>query len=146
MSAFLKKGVHPCGWLTFARTFAKRPFFRHFPEKRGRLCGLLTAAFRSFFCSSFFPYPGLRTFPFIRNPEHLPGNLLFSQAVTSSVPSAAYGLTAVFGMGTRVAHKRIVTGNIRISHQLRFLTVPHARSKQNSHYSKSLPPASLERR
>ena len=39
------------------------------------------------------------------------GNLLFSRAVTSQVPSAACVLTVVFGMGTRVSHRRIVTGN-----------------------------------
>ena len=34
---------------------------------------------------------------------------LLSRAVSSKVPSAAYGLTIVFGMGTGVSHKRIDT-------------------------------------
>ena len=41
-----------------------------------------------------------------------PGNLLFSRAVTSQVPSTAYGLTVVFGMETRVSRKRIITGKL----------------------------------
>ena len=40
------------------------------------------------------------------------GTHLLSHAVTSIVPSAAYVLTIVFGMGTGVSHKRIGTGNI----------------------------------
>ena len=40
------------------------------------------------------------------------GNLLFSQAVTHQVPSAACGLTIVFGMGTGVSHRRIITGQL----------------------------------
>ena len=39
-----------------------------------------------------------------------PGILLLSHAVSSIVPSAAYVLTVVFGMGTGVSHKRIGTG------------------------------------
>ena len=35
---------------------------------------------------------------------------LLSHAVSSIVPSAAYVLTVVFGMGTGVSHKRITTG------------------------------------
>ena len=35
---------------------------------------------------------------------------LLSHTVSSIVPSAAYGLTVVFGMGTGVSHKRITTG------------------------------------
>ena len=38
------------------------------------------------------------------------GHLLF-HTVTSIVPSAAYVLTIVFGMGTGVSHKRIDTRN-----------------------------------
>ena len=41
--------------------------------------------------------------------EKFPGNHLFSRAVASQVPSTAYVLTVVFGMGTRVSRKRIVT-------------------------------------
>ena len=40
-----------------------------------------------------------------------PGTLLLSHAVSSIVPSAAYVLTVVFGMGTGVSHRRIGTGN-----------------------------------
>ena len=43
------------------------------------------------------------------------GTHLLSHAVTSTVPSAAYVLTIVFGMGTGVSHKRIGTGNIRVA-------------------------------
>ena len=38
------------------------------------------------------------------------GTHLLSHAVSSIVPSAAYVLTVVFGMGTGVSHKRIGTG------------------------------------
>ena len=38
------------------------------------------------------------------------GSHLFSHTVSSAVPSAAYVLTIVFGMGTGVSHKRIATG------------------------------------
>ena len=38
------------------------------------------------------------------------GSHLLSHAVSSIVPSAAYVLTVVFGMGTGVSHKRITTG------------------------------------
>ena len=40
----------------------------------------------------------------------LSGILLFSRAVSSTVPSAVYALTVVFGMGTGVSHIRIDTG------------------------------------
>ena len=40
------------------------------------------------------------------------GTHLLSHTVTSIVPSAAYVLTIVFGMGTGVTRKRIGTGNI----------------------------------
>ena len=39
---------------------------------------------------------------------------LLSHAVSSIVPSAAYVLTVVFGMGTGVSHRRIGTGIIRL--------------------------------
>ena len=42
-----------------------------------------------------------------------PGTHLLSHAVSSIVPSAAYVLTVVFGMGTGVSHKRIDTRIIR---------------------------------
>ena len=38
------------------------------------------------------------------------GNRLLSHAVSSIVPSAALVLTVVFGMGTGVSPRRIVTG------------------------------------
>ena len=38
------------------------------------------------------------------------GSHLLSHTVSSAVPSAAYVLTVVFGMGTGVSHKRITTG------------------------------------
>ena len=41
------------------------------------------------------------------------GIRLVSRAVSSKVPSAAYGLTVVFGMGTGVSHTRIDTGQWR---------------------------------
>ena len=40
------------------------------------------------------------------------GNHLLSRSVSRQVPSAAYVLTIVFGMGTGVSHKRIATENI----------------------------------
>ena len=40
------------------------------------------------------------------------GSHLLSHAVSSIVPSAAPGLTIVFGMGTGVSPKRIATGKI----------------------------------
>ena len=39
------------------------------------------------------------------------GSHLLSHAVTSIVPSAAWVLTIVFGMGTGVSPRRIATGN-----------------------------------
>ena len=43
--------------------------------------------------------------------ENKSGTHLLSQIVSNIVPSAAYVLTIVFGMGTGVSHKRIGTGN-----------------------------------
>ena len=43
---------------------------------------------------------------------------LLSHAVSSIVPSAAYVLTVVFGMGTGVSHKRIGTGNFHFQFRL----------------------------
>ena len=40
------------------------------------------------------------------------GDHLFSHIVSNIVPSAALGLTIVFGMGTGVSPRRIVTGNV----------------------------------
>ena len=41
-----------------------------------------------------------------------PGIHLLSHIVSNIVPSAAYVLTVVFGMGTGVSHKRIDTRNL----------------------------------
>ena len=46
------------------------------------------------------------------------GTHLLSHAVSSIVPSAAYVLTVVFGMGTGVSHKRIGTGNFHFQFRL----------------------------
>ena len=40
------------------------------------------------------------------------GGHLLSHTVSSAVPSAVWGLTIVFGMGTGVAPRRIATGNL----------------------------------
>ena len=40
------------------------------------------------------------------------GSHLLSHTVSSAVPSAAYVLTVVFGMGTGVSPKRIATRNL----------------------------------
>ena len=40
------------------------------------------------------------------------GTHLLSHTISSAVPSAAYVLTIVFGMGTGVSHKRITTGKL----------------------------------
>ena len=49
-------------------------------------------------------------FSFQGSIKTMSGIHLFSRAVSSKVPSAAYGLTVVFGMGTGVSHTRIDTG------------------------------------
>ena len=41
------------------------------------------------------------------------GSHLLSHTVSSIVPSAAYGLTSVFGMRTGISRKRIATRNLR---------------------------------
>ena len=46
------------------------------------------------------------------------GTHLLSHAVSSIVPSAAYVLTVVFGMGTGVSPKRITTRNVVIQFSL----------------------------
>ena len=45
------------------------------------------------------------------------GSHLLSHTVSSIVPSAAYVLTIVFGMGTGVSHKRIATRKFALSSQ-----------------------------
>ena len=58
------------------------------------------------------------------------GSHLLSHTVSSAVPSAAWGLTGVFGMGTGVSPKRIATGMLyspvrfvlRIRHRNVFLS------------------------
>ena len=42
------------------------------------------------------------------------GSHLLSHTVSSAVPSAAYVLTIVFGMGTGVTRKRITTGKLLV--------------------------------
>ena len=59
------------------------------------------------------------------------GTHLLSHAVSSIVPSAAYVLTVVFGMGTGVSHKRIGTGIL-------MLLIPPAVLRESS-YGASLP-------
>ena len=44
------------------------------------------------------------------------GSHLLSHTVSSAVPSAAYVLTIVFGMGTGVTRKRITTGKFVVIH------------------------------
>ena len=46
------------------------------------------------------------------------GSHLLSRAVSSKVPSAAWVLTIVFGMGTGVTPRRIATGKIQLSEVL----------------------------
>ena len=53
---------------------------------------------------------GVRSNQLSYKPKFLAGNHLLSHTVSSAVPSAAYVLTIVFGMGTGVSHKRIATG------------------------------------
>ena len=43
------------------------------------------------------------------------GSHLLSHTVSSAVPSAAWVLTVVFGMGTGVSPKRIATRNVRVT-------------------------------
>ena len=52
---------------------------------------------------------GVRSNQLSYEPFFYTGSLLLSQAVSRQVPSAACGLTCVFGMGTGVPHKRIAT-------------------------------------
>ena len=62
------------------------------------------------------------------------GSHLLSHTVSSIVPSAAYVLTIVFGMGTGVTHKRITTGNfIKLLCQLRIYIIPTQLSIVNLH-------------
>ena len=49
--------------------------------------------------------------PSLEDLKKRPGSHLLSHAVPSIVPSAAQGLTIVFGMGTGVSPGRIATGN-----------------------------------
>ena len=56
------------------------------------------------------PRPPGENFFFLKGGIHL-----LSRAVSSKVPSAAYVLTIVFGMGTGVSHKRIDTTCILLS-------------------------------
>ena len=51
------------------------------------------------------------------------GSHLLSHIVSNAVPSAAYVLTVVFGMGTGVSHKRIATGSFFIKSYLNNKTI-----------------------
>ena len=65
------------------------------------------------FCMRFSRYVR-QAGPHPRSPALLgPGGRLFSHTVSSAVPSAACGLTGVFGMGTGVSRKRITTRKFR---------------------------------
>ena len=82
---------------------------------------------RCIFFISAAPFPG---FLYKESGSHL-----LSHAVSSIVPSAAWGLTIVFGMGTGVSPRRIATGNL-----LSFLTshplipqVRYASSRYSGH-------------
>ena len=56
---------------------------------------------------SYTPTLSLFTFLFYKSGTHL-----LSHIVSNTVPSAGWGLTIVFGMGTGVSPRRIATGNI----------------------------------
>ena len=84
--------------------------------------------FRSFakitlFCSDQFPWDLIPLLPASPHPIGClaktflfnGGIHLLSRAVSSKVPSAAYVLTIVFGMGTGVSHKRIDTTDFLLS-------------------------------
>ena len=53
------------------------------------------------------------------------GGHLFSHTVASAVPSAVYGLTIVFGMGTGVTHKRITTSKFLVASAFAFRSAPY---------------------
>ena len=55
---------------------------------------------------------GVRSNRLSYKPFRESGSHLLSHAVSSIVPSAVWGLTIVFGMGTGVAPRRIATGNL----------------------------------
>ena len=59
--------------------------------------------------------PGYVIFIFYESGTHL-----LSHIVSNIVPSAAYVLTVVFGMGTGVSHKRISTGIFPLTFSLTF--------------------------
>ena len=72
------------------------------------------------------------------------GSHLLSHTVSSAVPSAAWVLTIVFGMGTGVSPKRIATRNIQLSvllvppyHSLNSASLHLARAKALMHPSAS---------
>ena len=56
---------------------------------------------------------GVRSNRLSYKPKRCSCSRLLSHIVSNIVPSAAYGLTVVFGMGTGVSHKRITTGTLR---------------------------------
>ena len=77
--------------------------------------------------------------PFLKSGTHL-----LSHIVSNIVPSAAYVLTVVFGMGTGVSHKRISTGlSLNLLFQNFSLAPP---SKTQQYLRPLLLPLPLERR
>ena len=58
---------------------------------------------------------GVRSNQLSYKPSYNSGSHLLSHTVSSAVPSAAWVLTIVFGMGTGVSPKRIATRNIQLS-------------------------------
>ena len=63
---------------------------------------------------------------------HKSGSHLLSHAVSSIVPSAAYGLTIVFEMGTGVSRKRIATRILVVSLLRPCVESPHSRYPSDS--------------
>ena len=80
-------------------------------------------------CCKFFSYMRFSRCAALRLPGHLfksSGGHLLCHTVSSAVPSAAYVLTIVFGMGTGVTPGRIVTRNFSLlSFYLNNSTVKH---------------------
>ena len=75
---------------------------------------------------SYTPTLSLFTFLFYKSGTHL-----LSHIVSNIVPSAAYALTVVFGMGTGVSHMRIGTGSFLNLLYVLFLTT-HSHQRFNS--------------
>ena len=87
---------------------------------------------------------GVRSNQLSYKPSYNSGSHLLSHTVSSAVPSAAWVLTIVFGMGTGVSPKRIATRNIQLSvllvppfHSLNSTLLHFARAKALMHPSAS---------